>query len=413
MLSSRDPDRRARLEDRMSELTRPRSGIVTVPAPAAVAASAGAPSGGGKEEIFLSPRVIDRQAFAEFAGQLRSLIDDAARQGETLRAEGETAQRTRESLHDAVNANQMKLDMATRALATIDQKAEQTRRLIESASDITTRIDDFRAQADQVIQERTGILCQRLNEAEEASVAQVEALHRRLAEVERAAAEREGSLRAALDAVTARADRLEDLVARAEAQSAPDHGLRSLVDRADAAGRSAELALVDLERIGGQADEARQGLAQTLNAAVPIIDDASTVQGHLEQAVNNAMRLTETARASLQAEADTLAARLRAEADRAAPAITDAYTQLAQAMEAATTARHASQAATTNAQDAARRLASLLQEVTPWRRVLLGDSEDAPVGAALNGVIVELKKELRGVAGALRSLAERTEGAVD
>jgi hypothetical protein len=45
--------------------------------------------------------------------------------------------------------------------------------------------------------------------------------------------------------------------------------------------------------------------------------------------------------------------------------------------------------------------------------VLLGDSSDAPVGAAINGVVFELKKEIRGVAGALRAIAERAESALE
>lgn len=370
----------------MSEQHRPNQASTTT-----AVASPGTPA---RDDIFLSPRVVDRQAFAEFAAQLRSLIDDAALQGETLRAAAEGAQRTRDSLHDAVNANQMKLDMATRALATIDQKSEQTRRLIEGASDITTRIDDFRRQADQVIQERTGILCQRLNEAEEASIAQVESLHRRLAELERTAAEREQTLRTLVEGLSERADRLADLVERAEAQSNSSSGLGSMLGRADDAARAAVRAVSDLQNVSSQADQARQILAQALNAAVPIIDDASTVQENLEHAVSQSVRMTESAKTSLASDAHAHAERI------------------ARAVQEAATARDAAQTATTSAQDAARRLEALLQQVTPWRRVLLGETEDAPVGAAISGMVVELKKELRGVAGALRSLAERTETAV-
>src|SRR5690606_33437081 len=49
-------------EDRMSDQPRPNAG----PVPATIPAN-------GKDDIFLSPRVVDRQAFNEFAAQLRTL----------------------------------------------------------------------------------------------------------------------------------------------------------------------------------------------------------------------------------------------------------------------------------------------------------------------------------------------------
>ncbi len=109
------------------------------------------------DDVFLSPRVVDRQAFNDFAVQLRDLIEQVGTQAETLRTAAAEAQRTRDGLRESMNANQMKLEMVTRALASIDQRAEQARRMIEGAADVAVRVDGLREQADQVIQERVGI----------------------------------------------------------------------------------------------------------------------------------------------------------------------------------------------------------------------------------------------------------------
>lgn len=366
------------------------------------------------DDIFLSPRVVDRQAFNEFAAQLRELIEQTGAQTEALRIAGAEAQRTRDGLRDSVNANQMKLDLATRALSTIDQKADQLRRIVEGASDVVSRADDLRAQADQIINERVGILCQRLNEAEEAAVAQIEILHARLTGAATDAASRHAELRDTIaTAAGPHADRLAALVARADAVVNADNGLAAMIERADAAGRTAIRATAELGAVREQADQARTILADTLNAAVPIIDDAGTIQGHIESTVAEALRLTATARDSVGALVADHTRAIGADIERLRPIVDRAKAEIDAVMHAADSARLAAADATAAANHAAARLDSLLQQVHPWRRVLLSDNQDAPVGAAIGAVVGDLKRELRTVAGALRTLAERTETAID
>lgn len=382
------------------------------------AASSSVPAGGkpgaGSEDIFLSPRVVDRQAFNDFAGQLRELIEQAAAHTEAIRAAAGEAQRTRDSLRDVMNANQMKLDMASRALATIDQKAEQTRRMIESASDVALRVDGLRAQADQIITERVGILCQRLNEAEEAAAGQVDALHARLMDSMGGAKDQEKSLRDALEAAKGSVvDRVAELVERAEAAVGGENGLGSLIERAEAAGRTAVLATSELGEVRQQAEQARKILGEALNAAVPIIDEAGTIQGHLEATVSEAMRISQNARESMTQFVEAERKRVEEDLNRLSPLMEQTRAELNALMQTTDASRDAAASATAGAEQAARGLAMLLQQVEPWRRVLLGDTADAPIGAAINGVVVELKKEIRGVAGALRAIAERAESALE
>jgi hypothetical protein len=386
----------------MSEQKRPTAGSV---APKSVPQA---------DEIFLSPRVVDRQAFNDFAGQLRELIEQAGAAAEALRGAAGEAQRTRDSLRDAMNANQMKLDMATRALATIDQKAEQTRKMIDSASDFASRVDGLREQADQVITERVGILCQRLNEAEEAATAQVDELHARLAGTLTAADERESQLRRALEAAAGPlVGQLAELVERAEATMEGDAGLAAMVQRAECAGHAAASAAGELGAIRQQAEQARRILGEALNAAVPIIDEAGTIQGHLEATVSEAVRLTQTARESMTQFVAAQRAAVEQDAQRLVPLVEEARAETELMTRTTDAARSAAAEATAGAEQAARGLETLLQQVEPWRRVILGESEDAPVGAAINGMVVELKKEIRGVAGALRAIAERAESALE
>jgi DNA repair exonuclease SbcCD ATPase subunit len=361
------------------------------------------------DEIFLSPRVVDRQAFNEFAGQLRELIQQAGAQAEGLRTAAAEAQRTRDGLRDAVNANQMKLEMATRALAAIDQKADQTRKMIESAGDLAGRAEELRTQADQIVTERLGVLCQRLNEAEESAVTQVETLHSRLNETLVRASERE----AAISSSIAGAAQLADLVRRAEDAVDGAHGLGAVIERAETAGRTAASATSELDAVRRQAEQARKGLAEALNAAVPIIDDAGAIQGHLEATVSEAIRVAQTARDSM---AEFVAARQRELEEGARgiePLLERLDSQAASVLEELDAASRTAADARARAAEATRSLESLLTQMEPWKRVLLSDSEDEPVGAAISGMVVELKNEIRGVAGALRAIAERAEAALE
>src|SRR5690606_24188940 len=150
--------------------------------------------------------------------QLRALIEQAKAQTDALRAAAGDAQRTRDSLRDAANANQMKLDMATRALSTMDQKIDQLRRMIEGAADAATRIDGLKEEADRVIAERVGILCQRLGEAEDAAVARVDEIHAQLRTTLQAVSEGESRLRESCGAARAvMTGEFPALVQRAEA----------------------------------------------------------------------------------------------------------------------------------------------------------------------------------------------------
>lgn len=360
------------------------------------------PGSAGADEIFLSPRVIDRQAFNDFAAQLRALIDDATAKVDALRGATSEAQRTRDNLREVVNANQMKLDMATRTLATIDQKAEQTRRMIESASDVAARVDELRQKADTIITERVGILCQRVNDAEQGAFAQVEQVHAELAAASKRADERVSALRGVAERASGPlVEELRELVDCAQSLTGGDAGLPSLVRRAEAAGELARQAQQALAQVREEAEQVRRSLADSVATAGPLVDEVGTVQGHLEATVNEAVRICQTAQKGMN---EQVGAHRRT--------VDEQFARLAPLGDEIAGAADAARRAAGDADDASARLATLLSQLEPWRRVILSD-EGEPIGAAISGVVTELKQEIRGVAGALRSIAERAELALE
>jgi hypothetical protein len=80
-------------------------------------------------EVFLSPRVIDREAFNDYASQLKQLIEHSAGHAEALKSAAAAAQTAQHQMQQAAVQNQPRLEAAAKALLAFDGKvklAEQT-----------------------------------------------------------------------------------------------------------------------------------------------------------------------------------------------------------------------------------------------------------------------------------------------
>src|SRR5690606_1524937 len=84
-----------------------------IDAPAAATAPAA-------ERIFLSPRVVDKAAFEEFAAALRGLIERASMEKAALATAASGAEKVLQSLADTTTANEEHLALAAKALATVE-----------------------------------------------------------------------------------------------------------------------------------------------------------------------------------------------------------------------------------------------------------------------------------------------------
>lgn len=114
--------------------------------------------------MFLSPRVVDREAFAEFSGSLRRLIEDAAGQGEELRSAAEQANAAHQQLRDLATKHTAKFEAAARAAGALDERAAQAEAMLQGVQQAAATLDDFKAQASRATTEQTESLRRRIDE---------------------------------------------------------------------------------------------------------------------------------------------------------------------------------------------------------------------------------------------------------
>ncbi len=153
-----------------------------------------APPGRGDAGIFLAPRVVDLEAFNQFSATLRGLIEQAAAQGDALRAAFTDAQVARESLGQLSGKTRPQVEAALKALQAVERRAReagQTVAAAEAAAEELRRLEararagvqGLHAEVDALIEsrvnERVQALMQlRLGEAERHLADAVERLER-------------------------------------------------------------------------------------------------------------------------------------------------------------------------------------------------------------------------------------------
>lgn len=382
---------------------------------------------GAKEDVFLSPRVVDQQAFSEFSSSLREIINQAATTAGALQKAAVEADRSRDGIKDVLSAMQLKSDHITRLLTGVEQRADQTRKLIEGAGGAVSKFEEVRVKADAMIEERLAQFTSRMDAALAAAESRIAAIEKRfeplLTEANRRIDTLSGNLDAELMPTIAGlrhlCERAETLIGSAGPDGTVIGGLNDLVSRAEVAKRDAAFATRQLDAIRDQADQARQILGDSVNAAVPLIDEVAGVRDHLNVAIEQANALAtmtqqgiETQFRTHQAATDETIARLTADTEIA-------KTELTTSIASANEARSAATQAAITGEEAAAHLGALLEKLEPWHGVLLapggtGDGElPMPLRQVLDRVRVDLKRDLSFVASALRSVAERTELAVD
>ena len=151
--------------------------------PASSAKANGEP-GQGKSgtirEVFLSPRVVDREAFNDFAASLRMLIAEAQTHAKALAAATAGAEEAQHTATELAGRHRARFDAAARVLASLDERSAQTERLLGAARDAANTLDAIRTDSGTLIETHTRAVRERLDEA----LARAE---RRMAEFEEAA----------------------------------------------------------------------------------------------------------------------------------------------------------------------------------------------------------------------------------
>lgn len=284
-------------------------------APGGSAATADPSSSGAPvlAEVFLSPRVIDREAFNDFSASLRRLIEQAGEQAGALRTASEAAAGAQQAIKDLSGKNQPRLEAAVKALTLLDQRAQDAERLVQAAQGAAAALETLRREGQDLVTQRRQELGERADEL-------AQSLERRFTELE---ARAEAATRRQSEAVEARIAQAEARLTRksAEIDAWAADVLRRAERQVDGEQQRAQATGQELIRQTADAHAQAQAIAAELSALIAraealvsdrgeaslraAITDASAVYDRVLGSITRLEALASTHAPATTADADT------------------------------------------------------------------------------------------------------------
>lgn len=356
-------------------------------------------------EVFLSPRVVDKAAFDDFAAALRDLVDRAATHADPLREVTERAERTLTLIRESASRQQSRLDLALKTLAALEERSAHVERTIQRAADLAEIVERFGDQADHVMTTKLSEFATRLQSESQGAAGRIAVLEERLARTEADVARR-------LDAVIERLG----LASERDADGAVSIDLPGLVKRAEVAHSTAAAAAYRLETACGDA-EARTGrLAAMAEEATAAAEQARAQHEGLDAELRKSVALCREADEAMRTRADTLRALTETPVAELKARVDDTVETLRATIEHAERSCELGYQVLSRQLTAVGELRSLLSAVEPWRPLLLEHSADRvqlggppPLPPQLEEVVAavrtRLAQDLGTLAGALGTLA--------
>lgn len=255
-------------------------------------------------DIFASPRVVDHDAFLEYAGALRDLVRESAELRASLRTEVDRARALADDLSGrwgSGGADRRRVEAVGEALRAVESKLNHARDTLDRLAPE----DDFEARLDEVRRAFTERLRAAQHDQELAVRALQEAMDERLAEIEARMTRR---LRMTVDeterGVQAAAQRLLDLLDRAQTFASDDAGLPQLLDGLDRSRALASESRGELEDARREADESLSRLSPALAAAHRELDALERRRSAVLESVREAVDLCRAAGAAIDTRLD-------------------------------------------------------------------------------------------------------------
>ncbi|MEM1328958.1 MAG: hypothetical protein AAGG07_00205 [Planctomycetota bacterium] len=239
-----------------------------------------APAKSRIDEVFLTPRVLDRRSYDELSGSLRELIERAEGEGQTLESASQTVRSLRDGLRESTEELQGKIRAAAKVLPTFDERVRTAEELLRDATARLDAVRETETRVNEELQARIDRFGARLEEM-------LSDAERRIAEVEQHAADR----------VAAGEARIEDVVRRLETglgETAADAERRVESAKSgleEALGTSGERAAEMQERFEAQSDAAMGVIDQAARDAAATV--ASSVRPAMEEVGTLAERVDE------------------------------------------------------------------------------------------------------------------------
>ncbi len=381
--------------------------------------------------VFLSPRVIDEQAFEDYAGRLRSLLDESSTAASDARSILDELRSL--SSNDAVKRQKTLVEAGAKLVKVVDAKTAQLdgtrsetesliQRLEAAASKATSASSDIDERLDAALTQRTAAFEKRIDER-----------------VRTLSAEFESKIEARVSAITAQLTRVNETREALET-IVRDATENTLVALDDAHSRAANLAgwdPVDIVDGAGVGQPTRDSLADlmqraeakqrealgAIDALACLKDDAAALVGTLTTSLDTTrtgLCELDVERESLEhrVEAATLEARRVGEGAKALMELNDragiTAKELASLLAESRSLREQDAESEARLRDAVRSAHAAIAELKPWHEVCFTSPEDAqrvslpPVLQAIANRFQDgLARDIGDMASALRTVADR------
>lgn len=298
------------------------------------------------EEVFVSPRVVDRVAFEDYAGALRKLLAAATTEGEHLRRTAVDASRSLRAIGEVLPAVDKKLAKAGEMLSTLTQRLESAEATAKRAEAAAERA----VTAEQRIKDMDDRARQRIFEAGNAAMDEAVGRIEEVAEKRAKELDDRGETlttfvdRGRADLAEARSKAVEALHKAAEqTRSDADAGLRAIKDQAsEARERIAEDHANASHAVGQARNESVEAIAaERCEAEAAMSERIATLSARLEELVEQAeRRLTgvfEERDEQLTEQAVTLSERVEATTSRMDEMLEEAQKRLTGVIESGDT----------------------------------------------------------------------------
>lgn len=404
------------------------------------------------ESVFLSPRVVDRKAFGEMSGELRSLVERAAGERAAMAHSLEQALGAVKTVRESEAGQASNLALAAKAIKGLDERIARATKLIEAAERAGEGVRELEAQSQKIILSKLETLESHAQAAQAAAQARIEALEERIRASNREIEQRLDALRRdAGELIGANVTALHEGVAKAETLTTGPNALRLLVERGESVRDTAESSVRRLEDVQSIASSSRDTMSHLLGELASTMgrvdaqretlaveadrvriackEAGEAIDQRLLAAQGIALGVAEDARRAADEALQEVKPRVEAAAREVAAAATDAagvVSEAAQAgMQLQTIIKQAYDAHNTTGislrlvEKSKDQIETVLTSLEPWQRWMSGmegGEVPPPVKAVLDIVRRELRDELAGIAGVLRqaaAAAERTMSAVD
>lgn len=395
-------------------------------------------------EVFLSPRVVDRRAFSELSGELKEIVERAAIERAAMIAALDQAGKSLQDLRSREQTQQVNIELALRALKSIEEKSGRVEELLARASDTARLFEAIDAKADNLIDAKLGLIEARLDSLTAGATAKAEALEERIRRAGKELEQRVEAIRRDAQQISAPVhDGLLALCERATllASAQPGRGgLGELIAQGERLRIDAERTIESLDQAHANASASRTQTEEWIASAGARLDqlaerraaidaDAQAIMMQMDRnleiiragargtqldAADRAQQAIDAAQASINA-LEARARSLRADAETAlgdlAPKAELAAHTLRETIKQSQDAHNTTALAMRVLERTQGQAQLLLAKLEPWKGMLDENSEAVPpmVRRMLDGV----RGELAGVAGALRGAADRVDRAGD